>query len=198
MEQRTDHELIRQICAGDASAFEALFGRYHESVRRHLLRTLRDEHAAEDLTQEVFLRIWTRADQWNGLGAFRAWALRIATNLALNHLRTVRRRRELPLEPARERGPDLRPGPEPAWLIAPGSGQPEQAMEQLEWRERLQRLLQQLSEEKREVFTLAHDAELGVGEIASRLGIPAGTVRSRLYYARKELARQWHHDREDS
>ncbi len=197
VEQRSDHDLIERICERDSGAFEALFARYHEPIRLHLLRTLRDRHAAEDLTQEVFLRVWTRAEQWNGRGAFRAWALRIATNLALNHLRTVRRRRELPLEPSPDQGDDDPPASASAWLIDTSAGQPEQALEQLEWRERLQRLLQQLSEEKREVFHLAHDAELDVREIALRLGIPEGTVRSRLHYARKQLAREWQSEWEE-
>ena len=51
------------------------------------MRIVRSEPAAEDLLQEVFLRVWTRADQWTGEGTVRAWLLAIATNLALNHLR---------------------------------------------------------------------------------------------------------------
>ncbi len=192
VENVSDTELIQRICEQDSAAFEALFARYHESVHNHLIRTLRDSHAAEDLTQEVFLRVWTRADQWNGSGAFKAWALRIATNLALNHLRTVRRRRELPLDPTPDADGFDRNAPGPAQQIDSGSGRPDQALEQLEWRERLQRLLLQLSEEKREVFHLAHDAEMDVREIALSLGIPEGTVRSRLHYARKQLAREWH------
>jgi RNA polymerase sigma-70 factor (ECF subfamily) len=198
VEHRSDHELIQRICERDNAAFEALFARYHEQVRQHLLRTLRDRHAAEDLTQEVFLRVWTRAEQWNGTGAFSAWMLRIATNLALNHLRTVRRRRELPLEPSPDPDGDEHASSSPAWLVDTVADRPEQALEQLEWRERLQRLLQQLSEEKREVFHLAHDVEMDVREIALSLGIPEGTVRSRLHYARKQLARDWHSKEEDS
>ena len=188
---------MQRICERDAAAFETLSGRYHEAIRQHLVRTLRDHCAADDLTQEVFLRIWSRAEQWNGHGAFRAWAQRIATNLALNHLRTVKRRREQPLEPPASAGGSGEPAPVPEWLIDTVTGRPEQAIEQLEWRQRLQRLLQQLSEEKREVFNLAYDAELDVREIAVQLGIPAGTVRSRLHYARKELARQWQREWED-
>lgn len=197
VEHRSDHDLVQRICEQDSAAFEALFARYHEPIRQHLFRTLRDLHAAEDLTQEVFLRVWTRAEQWNGRGAFRMWALRIATNLALNHLRTVRRRRELPLDPEADKSDGEQPASGPAWLVDASAGRPEQALEQLEWRERLQRLLQHLSDEKREVFSLAHDAEMDVREIARSLGIPEGTVRSRLHYARKQLAREWQSEGED-
>src|SRR5918911_756040 len=93
-----DRELLERIARRDACAFEVLFERHRETVRRRLGAIVRDEAAAEDLSQEVFLRVWTRAEQWDGRGAARAWLLRVATHLALNHLRSVRRRREEPLE----------------------------------------------------------------------------------------------------
>jgi len=71
----SDRELIRRIVAGDSAAFEALLDRHGETVRRHLARMVRDEVAAADLTQEVFLRVWTRADQQNASGALAAWLL---------------------------------------------------------------------------------------------------------------------------
>ncbi|HLJ55825.1 MAG TPA: RNA polymerase sigma factor [Chthonomonadaceae bacterium] len=196
-ELRSDGELMAGICARDASAFEALFARHHEPIRAHLLRTLRDAAAADDLAQEVFLRIWTHAGQWSGAGSFRAWATRIATNLALNHVRTVRRRRELPLEDAAE-DEDWEEREAGRSAGSPRPPGPEQAVEELEWRERLQRSLRRLSDEHRAVIRLAHGAELDVREIAERLGIPAGTVRSRLHYARKQLAREWDEEEEET
>ena len=56
------------------------------------------DREADDLTQETFLRVWTRSEQWDGRGSFTGWLYRIATNLALNHLRSVKRRRQRPLE----------------------------------------------------------------------------------------------------
>ncbi|MDQ3812749.1 MAG: sigma-70 family RNA polymerase sigma factor, partial [Armatimonadota bacterium] len=91
---QSDPELIACVCARDASAFETIFIRYQEVVQRHVTHIVGDEHAAADLTQEVFLRVWMRAEQWDQRGAFKSWLLTIATNLALNHLRSLRRRRE--------------------------------------------------------------------------------------------------------
>src|SRR5262249_33341615 len=93
----SDAELIARVRERDAEAFEILAARYRERVVRHLAGIVRDDGAAGDVTQEVFLRVWTHAAQWDGRGSFRAWLFRMATNLALNHLRSVRRRRELPL-----------------------------------------------------------------------------------------------------
>src|SRR5258708_7198080 len=94
----SDQELIALICKHDASAFEVLSARYREVIYRHILHAVHDNDATEDVVQEVFLRIWTRAEQWNGRGTFKAWLFRIATNLTLNYLRTLRRCRQQPLE----------------------------------------------------------------------------------------------------
>jgi RNA polymerase sigma-70 factor (ECF subfamily) len=90
----SDRDLIKRIGQRDTSAFETLFDRYEEMMHRHLVRFVRHDAPAQDLVQEVFLRVWTRGEQWDGRGTFKAWLYRVATNLALNHLRTVRRRRE--------------------------------------------------------------------------------------------------------
>src|SRR5687767_2583288 len=87
-----DHCLMDRIRRRrDGAAFETLTARYREPLLRHLVSMVRDGAAADDLLQEALLRVWTRADRWDGRGAVKAWLFRIATNLALNHLRTVRR-----------------------------------------------------------------------------------------------------------
>src|SRR5262245_44121430 len=111
---QSECSLMARILAGDPVAFEQLFARYSVVVRHHLQRMVRDTAAAEDLVQEVFLRVWQRAEQWQGAGTLNSWLLGIATNLALNHLRTVRRRHERPLAP-NEAGADLLPTAH--WLL---------------------------------------------------------------------------------
>ena len=113
----SDRDLVEQVLERDAHALETLFDRYGEMVHRHLVRLVRDSAAAQDLVQEVFLRVWTRAEQWNGRGAFKAWLYRIATNLALNHLRSIRRRREQPLEMADTWSEGEEEASVPAWMI---------------------------------------------------------------------------------
>ena len=114
--QPTDRELVHHVRAQDADAFEALCDRYREQLRRHLVRIVRDPDVAEDLLQEVLLRVWMHSDRWDERGSFKAWLFRVATNLALNHLRTIRRRRQRPL--------DLPPDavdedelPAPSWIV---------------------------------------------------------------------------------
>ena len=68
-----ERDLIQAIIAGDTAAFDTLFDRYEESVRRRLVSVVKDATTAEDLLQEVFLRLWTRADQWRGRGSVQGW-----------------------------------------------------------------------------------------------------------------------------
>jgi RNA polymerase sigma factor (sigma-70 family) len=85
-----DRTLIEQIQVQDEKAFEILTERYESQLWAHIYRTVRNKAAADDLIQELLLRVWTRSDQWRGQGSVKGWLYRIATNLALNNLRTVR------------------------------------------------------------------------------------------------------------
>jgi len=187
----SDQDLAERVQAGDAQAFEALFDRYGEMIRRHLAHIVRNEAAAQDLVQEVFLRVWTRAEQWDGRGAFKAWLYRIATNLAFNYLRSVRRRREQPLEIADDPGKDEEAGLVPAWMVDASALGPDASLELAERSELFRRLVERLPAEKREVFRLVHQMEMSIRDAADELGIPEGTIKSRLHYAKKRLAREW-------
>ena len=186
----TEGDLIQRVLDGDAGAFDALYERHACAVRRRLVQVVRDEAAADDLLQETFLRLWTRAEQWQGTGSVAGWLMRIATNLALNHLRSMRRRPARPLElPATpEEDSDLRV---PGWMIDNAGLRPDEQAEHAERRAIAARLVGTLPEHHRRVVELAHEAGLDIAEIAERLDIPPGTVKSRLHYARAILAQKW-------
>ena len=188
---QSDGELVEGILKRDAHAFEILFNRYGEAVYSHLAWLVRDRMAADDLLQEVFLRVWGRAGQWNGQGPFKAWLFRIATNLALNHLRSVRRRREQPIQVPPDHEDEDDDSRVPGWMIDTATQGPDVILEQAEELRLLGRIVDDLPEEKREVIRMVHDEEMDIREIADRLEIPEGTVKSRLYHARRHLARQW-------
>lgn len=185
----SDQDLVARILERDAHAFETLFERYAETIRRHLKRIVDNEAAVQDVVQETFLRVWTRAEQWDGRGPFVGWLYRIATNLAFNYLRSIRRRREQPLE-AQPDEDQVGPGYLPAWIMDPSPG-PDAVFESMERRERFHRLVQGLPEDKREVLHLVHEMEMSIQAAAEELGIPEGTAKSRLHYAKKRLARDW-------
>ena len=187
----SDQDLIERVLERDGRALEMLFERYGEMIRRHLARMAGDSAVAQDLLQETFLRVWTRAAQWDGRGSFKAWLYRIATNLALNHLRSMRRRKEQPLEIAGEWDSDADEYVSPAWAIDAAAPEPEDVLEMTERHERYRRLVDRLPEEKREVLHLVHEVEMSLQDAADELGIPEGTVKSRLYYAKQRLAQEW-------
>ena len=185
-----DQELLERIRDHDGAAFDEIFERYKALVRRHLMGIVHDEDSAEDLIQEVFLRVWTHGGQWDGRGPFRAWLLQVSTNFGLNLLRTVKRRRESVLEAPPEMDADDE-AQIPGWMIDASTSRPELELELAERRGLMRRMIDDLPEEKREVVHLALEAEMEMREVAERLGIPEGTVKSRLYYARQRLAREW-------
>jgi RNA polymerase sigma-70 factor (ECF subfamily) len=187
----SDQDLIERVLERDGRALEALFERYGEMIRRHLARMASESAVAQDLLQETFLRVWTRAAQWDGRGSFKAWLYRIATNLALNHLRSVRRRKEQPLEIAGEWDSDADEYVAPAWAIDADTPEPEDVLEMAERHARYRRLVDRLPDDKREVLRLVHEMEMSHQDAADELGIPEGTVKSRLYYAKRRLAQEW-------
>lgn len=181
---------MARIAEHDADAFDVLAARHERGLARHLFGILRDDDATRDLVQETLLRVWTHAHQWDGLGSPRRWLLRIANNLALNHLRTVRRRRERPLDLPME-AEDGSDEHVPAWMIDDSSPGPDEALELAEQRRLLQRLMDRLPDDKREVLLLVYEADADIREAAGILGIPEGTVKSRLHSARQRLASEW-------
>jgi RNA polymerase sigma-70 factor, ECF subfamily len=183
----SDVELLRRIGLRDRYAFDALFRRYASRLRARLQRIVQDPIAVEDLLQEAFFRVWTRADRYKGRGPVAAWLYRIASNLALNHLRSTRRRRELPLEGPAVDDPDEEMATLSSRIAESAMPGPEAEFEQAELRQEVERLVRELPESKRDVLRLVHGQELSVDEAAAALGVPAGTVKSRLFYGRKAL-----------
>jgi len=185
----TDRDLIQRIRNRDESAFQVFLERHEPAIRGCLGQIVRDNAAVEDLFQEVCLRIWTRAHQCEGRGSVAGWLARIATNLALNHLRSRRRRRERPLVVRRDAGEDEPSAP--GWLVDLSSLGPDALLEAEEQRASLDRLMDDMPEQKREVLRMAHEHEMNMREIAEALGVPEGTAKSRLHYATRRLAEAW-------
>ena len=186
----TDHELMIRVRAGDAGAFDTLFERHGPRVRRRIIRIVRNAAAADDVLQDVFLRLWTRADQWEERGPLIAWLMRMATNRALNYLRSVRRRRLQPLV-ALDETDDESENLVPGWMIDTASLRPDELVEAEEERSAVRGLLDALPDAQRQVLRMASEAEMDIRDIAAELDIPPGTVKSRLHYARARLAREW-------
>lgn len=173
---------IRQVAAaarGDRDARRALFERHRETVYRAALRITGRHEDALDVLQDSFIRAFERLDTFQGGSAFRTWLLRIVANRALDLTRAKKVRMAAPL--LGEEGEEWRP------IAAGQQAPPGQRLEQVELGDRLQQAIDALPADQKAVFSLHAAGELTYGEIAEILGVPAGTVMSRLYHARQRL-----------
>jgi RNA polymerase sigma-70 factor (ECF subfamily) len=163
-------ELVERACAGDEAAFEALYRGNVGRVYGLCLRMVGEQVAAEELTQDVFVRAWQKLSLFRGDSAFSTWLHRLAVNVVLQSLRT-RKRRE-----ARVRSTD------DVTALA-GSTRPAQVGKRLD----LERALDTLPDGARRVFVL-HDIEgYKHAEIADMTGTAVGTSKAQLHRARRLL-----------
>lgn len=171
-----DEELLREWQQGSAGALEALVQRYHAPMLAHLARLTGDAHLAEDLTQETFVRLVRDAHSYRYPRPFKPWFYTIARNLARNHWQSANYRCE-----------DI--GAAHAARHEPAAGELDPAawLERLERRQGLQAALAGLSFEQREVLSLRFGQEMSVAETAAVLGVPPGTVKSRVFTALRRL-----------
>jgi RNA polymerase sigma-70 factor (ECF subfamily) len=169
----SDETLVERIAAGDGLAMQALFVRHRMPVYRWLLRFVTDQTLAEDLLSEVFLDVWRQAGRFEGRSSFSTWLLSIARFKALS---ARRRRTEAEWDEKIEA------------TVADPSNDPEAVLQENERSELLRQALTRLSLEHREIIDLVYYHEKSVDECAQILGIPAATVKTRMFYARKNLA----------
>jgi RNA polymerase sigma-70 factor (ECF subfamily) len=170
-----DNRLIAECRAGKTEAFGVLVRRYQDRLYPTLFRLAGSAEDALDLLQEAFLRAYQKLGYFNGESSFYTWIYRIAINLALSELRKRRHDPDAgvgyPLEPRDERGDD----------------DPAAALLRAERAERIQQALAALAPDHRTILVMKEFDDLRYDEIGAMLGIPVGTVRSRLHRARCEL-----------
>jgi len=163
-------ELLERFKEGYLDAFETLFRQFQGDVYGWIMQVVRDRGIAEDLTIETFWRIYRARERFDTEGAFGAWARRVATNVAIDHIRSARNMERLPEQlPSKET-------PDPAI--------------QREIREKVERAFLRLSPKLRVAAILALVEERPYEEIASALGKPVGVIRTRVFRAVRQLRKQ--------
>ncbi len=165
---------VTRARAGDARAFQELYRTHRREVARLATRLIGPRADVEDVIQEVFIQVFRSLVNFRGESRFTTWLHRVTVNVALMHLRAARSRPQLgheaPVEPA-----------------APEEVSPVEGAARNERMRALYRILDTLTEKKRAVFIL-HDLEgTPAATIGKILDIPVLTVRTRLFYARKEV-----------
>lgn len=177
-EQLADQLAMSALAAGDPNALETLYDLYGGVALSVIARMVHDRRVAEELVQELFLRIWQHAGSYQrDRGQVRSWILGIAHNVALNELRSQRRR---PI--ATTRSPEVgsdEPAHDPMARVADPSPGPDEIVWLRERRRQLRAAIDQLPESQRRVIEL-YAAGRSQSEIASQLDEPLGTVKSRM------------------
>lgn len=173
MAAATDFELLRRIRDGDALALKVLYGRHRVAIYRFTLRLTRSETAAEDVVSEVFVDVWRGAVAFEGRSEAQTFLLAIARNKAYSLLRK-RREDELDERAAAE--------------IEDEFDTPETTLQKQSKSNVLRDCLNRLSVPHREVIDLVYYHDKSIEEVAEIVAAPVGTVKTRMFHARKRLA----------
>ncbi|MGE5251146.1 MAG: RNA polymerase sigma factor [Bacteroidota bacterium] len=181
--QVDEDDLVRSASQGDLEAFNQLVLLYQDLAYSHACGLLGDPDLAEDAAQEGFIKAF-QAIRGVRTGSFRGWLLKIITNTAYDFMRRARRHPTENLFPEDEYGQELE---SPAWIADP-SPSIEATLEHRDLSDRLHRALDELPQIYRSVITLVDINELDYAEAARALGVPIGTVRSRLARARLQMS----------
>jgi RNA polymerase sigma-70 factor (ECF subfamily) len=167
-----DATLLALVVKGDHRAFTELMERHEDRVFSVCLRLMGNREAALDASQETFLTLFRKADQYSGAAAVGTWLYRIAVNTCYDLLRKARRR---PAEPLPEH-------------VDPADPRMEEAFTSVELRPSIEAALASLPEEYQVAVILSDLEGLGLPEVAEILSVPLGTVKSRVFRGRRRLA----------
>ena len=171
---RSDDKLIEAIAGGNEDAMRTLYARHHVRVYHFIVRLGFDSYSAEDILSEVFLTVWRQAGSFENRSQVSTWILSIARFKALTALG---RRRETQLDEASTE------------MVADASDTPEQTVLHTDRTAQLRKCIAQLSSDHREVIDLVYYHDKSVEEVATILHLPKNTAKTRMYYARRHLAR---------
>ncbi len=182
----TDEQLFQRYTDGDPAVFRVLVERYEPRIQGFLRKRLNDEERVEDLTQDTFLRIHRARDSYDPARKFSTWIHTIANNLLKNEFRNRSRRRETVFSELRPES-SLSGGPSrPVEFEAQGPD-PERDAYRSELREAIDTAIERMDEHHRVPFVMREVDDLSYEEIAEAIGIPVGTVKSRLNRARNSF-----------
>jgi len=178
---QTDLELVRLVQAGEKKAFDILVLKYQQKVVNIVMRYVRDQSTAMDISQETFIKAYKGLRNFRGDSAFYTWLYRIAINTAKNYLVTMSRR--LPAT-------DIDAQEAEQYDSATGLrevGDPQGELQKDEVHQAIIKTVQQLPDDLRTAITLREIEGFSYEEIAEAMGCPIGTVRSRIFRAREAI-----------
>ena len=181
MTREQEETCIRQILNGDVNAFEGLVTAYEKNADNLALRMLGDPQDAEDVTQEAFLKAYQSLSSFRLDSRFSVWLYRIVSNLCLDQLRRRQRRPEQSLTVENDEGEEAQQD------VPDENFSPEALLERKLTREAVRRGLDALPDEQRQILLLRELEGMSYEEIGQALSLEPGTVKSRIFRARKRL-----------
>lgn len=182
-----DAEAVAKIRDGDQEAFEVLLGRYQRPIFALAYRYLNDQTEAADLTQEIFIRVWNKLGTFRGESKFSTWLFQLAGNHCKNRIKYLQRRHYRQHE-SLDGTPDEDDGP--VRQYASDARGPDEELESERMRRLVRGTMAELTEEYRMVLQMRDVDDMDYDEIAAATGLPLGTVKSRIFRGRAEMARR--------
>ena len=162
----SDRELVSRVAQGDGEAFRTLYDRFADRVLRYAFTILRNRHLAEEVTQETMVAVWKGAGRFAGRSKVSTWLFGIARNRSYDLVRKEERGKRLPDTPM------ISPDPAKGILL----------------QQKVVEAMETLPNDQREVVFLTFYEGLSYAEIARILDIPQGTVKSRMFHAKRKMA----------
>ena len=181
MTREQEAAVIQAVLDGDINAYELLVKEYEKNVYNLALRMVGNSEDAADMSQEAFIKAYNSLTSFRGDSKFSVWLFRIVSNVCLDYLRSRGRRQTVSLSTENDDGEDVEID------IADETQSPERLLDRRLTRDAVRRGLAALPPEHRQILLLREIQGLSYDEIADALGIEAGTVKSRIFRARKKL-----------
>jgi RNA polymerase sigma-70 factor (ECF subfamily) len=187
-EPRTDEALMLSFREGDARAFEEIVSRHRRGLFNFLLRSVQNRSRAEELLQEVFLRVVRSKDRYEKTAKLTTWLYTIARNLCVDESRRAKFRRTVSLDAPRRGAED--DSPAMVDTVAADQVATDEAAAAPQIRQRMAKAIDQLPDDQREVFLMRQINGLSFKEIGEIVGAPENTVKSRMRYALEKLRQE--------
>ena len=179
----SDRDLVATAVSGIEGSFEELVRRYQRPISAYVYRMVGNYESALDLTQEIFIKVYSSLQRYRSEFKFSTWIYKIAHNAAIDHLRRTATREQ-----------SLVMGPENDQFDLPVEStrlSPEQESERKERRGEIESVVRALPSNYRELIILRHSQDLSYEEIVEVTGLPLGTVKNRLFRAREMMRQQF-------
>jgi len=181
---RTDQELVKRSLKGDEGAFNELIDRYKRGIYTVIVRMVRDNETANDLSQETFIKLYRSLSSYNPDYKFSSWLFKIANNLTIDHLRKNRQKiysLDAPIEADEDEIT--------VQIASPGENALDR-VESLELGEKIKEAIMELPVEYRRVIVLRHIEDMSYEEIVEVTDLPLGTVKTLLFRGRRILRKK--------